>query len=415
LQTVNQTDQIADINPGIGPEVGNFDTGNGFGQRVFWVAKVPDSDLTVNLAAGTAELRVTGLPEYNYKNFADSDSSDWQYDYNAVTHPHGFYNATLDFDIKWKGPVTEKDEVKDPANGFAGTFYQDDAIVSWSAHRDLPVSDPNYFAFTGDPSDSANSNSVAPGSAFNQLATEQNGVFFPSGSSLKSDAANPSLMDLVVQGSSTGGVDIRVMAVHDGRDIRVTIHGAGQDYRGDFPAAAISRLIVQGGPGNNEIAVADSVKVPALLMGSFGNDEIEGGGGRTIIIGGLGSDHLEAGSGGAILIGGTTDFDHTGDLAAPNLAALDAILTEWARTDESYQQRVDHISGATSGGLNGSDFLNASTVHDTVHDDGAGNVLEGGAGPDWFFANLDGIGNNGIMDLVHGRKPGEILTSILFG
>jgi hypothetical protein len=246
-------------------------------------------------------------------------------------------------------------------HAFAGTFYQNDAIVSWSAHRDLPVSDPNYFAFTGDPSDSANSNSVAPGSAFNQLATEQNGVFFPSGASLQSDAANPNLTDLVVQGSSTGGVDIQVKAVNDGREIRVTIHGAGQNYRGDFPAAAISRLTVQGGPGNTEIEVADSVKVPALLMGSFGNDEIEGGGGRTIIIGSLGSDHLEAGSGGAILIDGTTDFDHTGDLAAPNLAALDAILTEWARTDESYQQRVDHISGATSGGLNGSNFLNAST------------------------------------------------------
>jgi hypothetical protein len=55
--------QLHDINPGMGPKVGNFDTGNGYGTRVFWVAQVPDSDLTVNLAAGTAELKVTGLPE----------------------------------------------------------------------------------------------------------------------------------------------------------------------------------------------------------------------------------------------------------------------------------------------------------------------------------------------------------------
>jgi hypothetical protein len=101
----NLTAQIHDINPGMGPRVGSFDTGNGFGRRVFWVAKVPDSDLTVNPANGAAELHVTGLPEYDYDNFLDSDSTDWQYD-RSTTHPHGFYNATLDFDIRWNGPVT---------------------------------------------------------------------------------------------------------------------------------------------------------------------------------------------------------------------------------------------------------------------------------------------------------------------
>src|SRR5258708_7633117 len=39
------------------------------------------------------------------------------------------------------------------------------------------------------------------------------------------------------------------------------------------------------------------------------------------------------------------------------------------------------------------DYLNATTVHD----DGAGNDRESGDGLDWFFANLDGVGNNGVM------------------
>jgi hypothetical protein len=76
--------QIHDINPGIGPKVGKFDTGNGYGTRVFWVAQVPDSDLTVNLATGSAELNVTSLPEYDYNGFLDSDSTDWQYDQSGV-------------------------------------------------------------------------------------------------------------------------------------------------------------------------------------------------------------------------------------------------------------------------------------------------------------------------------------------
>ena len=121
MLTGDTSAQIDDINPGFGPKVSDFDTGNGYGTRVFWVAEVPNSDLTVDPAAGTAELKVTDLAEYDYNNFPDSDSTDWQYDQSAA-HPHGFYNATVSFDIKWNGPVTETDQVKDTANGFAGTF-----------------------------------------------------------------------------------------------------------------------------------------------------------------------------------------------------------------------------------------------------------------------------------------------------
>jgi hypothetical protein len=31
---------------------------------------------------------------------------------------------------------------------------------------------------------------------------------------------------------------------------------------------------------------------------------------------------------------------------------------------------------------------------------------------DWFFANLDGVGNDGVKDEIHGLKPGEIVTRI---
>jgi hypothetical protein len=266
--------QIHDINPGMGPKVGNFDTGNGYGTRVFWVAQVPDSDLTVNLAAGTAELKVTGLPEYDYNGFLDSDSTDWHFDQSAA-HPHGFFNATLNFDMTWNGPVTETDHVTDAANGFAGTFYQNEATVSWHMDSDRPAGG-GHFTFTGDPSNSANSNLIVPGTAFLQLASEQNGVFFPSGASLQPDPVNHALTDLVVNGSSTGGVQIQLTSVHNGQDVRVQITGAGQSYQADFPAAAISHLIVNSGSGGNDIAIANDVRQPALLLGSFGNDHIKG-------------------------------------------------------------------------------------------------------------------------------------------
>jgi hypothetical protein len=400
------TNQVNDINPGFGPAVNHKDSGNGFGTRVFWVAAIPDTDVKVDLAAGTAELHVHNLVEYDYNNFADSDQSDWRYPQSAA-HPHGFFNASVSFDIVWNGPVTQRDAVTDTANGFSGIFSQEDATLTWSATSTRPVGG-SHFTFTSNPGNIATSNNLlGPGAAFVQLASERNGIFFPSAAALQADPVNPALMDLVVNGSSTGGVDIQVRSVHKGRDIRVEIDGNEQSYEHDFAAADIARIIVNSGPGDNHIDVADNVQIPAVLMGSYGNDHIEGGGGPTIIVGGAGSDRLESGQGSSILIAGTTDFDRME-------AALIALLSEWSRSDESYLQRVANLSNSTEngvspqGGQNGSNFLNASTVRD----DGAGNVLEGGPGLDWYFANLDGIDNNGVKDSVQDRKPDEILTRI---
>jgi hypothetical protein len=316
----------------------------------------------------------------------------------------------VSFDVVWNGPVTNRMDVKDATAGFTGTFSQDYATVTWSASSTRPAGNGN-FTFTSNPGNFATSQAFAPGNYLVQLASERNASAL-----YENDPANPSLTDLVVGGTADGGDHIQVSSKNAGKTIRVQIDSQDLTYRGDFPAAGINRLIVYGAPGDNHIEVARDVSLPALLMGSGGNDLIQAGGGSTVIvggggddhliggtasnilIGGAGSDHLEGTAGSSILIGGTTSFDS-------NVPALIALMTEWSRSDESYLQRVANLSNST---VNGSDFLDASTVHD----DGAGNLLEGGAGLDWFFANLDGMGNNGVLDRVTGRKPGEILTTI---
>src|SRR5205807_1100027 len=105
------------------------------------------------------------------------------------------------------------------------------------------------------------------------------------------------------------------------------------------------------------------------------------------------TDTLRAGSGGDILIGGTTTYDG-------NAAALVAVLAEWGRTDIDYVTRIAHLAGSTSGGLNGSSLLNASTVQGN---DLADN-LYGGAGMDWFFA--------GMTDVLFNTTTGEVVTPI---
>jgi Ca2+-binding RTX toxin-like protein len=122
--------------------------------------------------------------------------------------------------------------------------------------------------------------------------------------------------------------------------------------------------VLNGGAGGNDV-----------LVGGAGNDNLTGSAGRNILIGGLGADVLTGGGGEDILIGGTTNHDATA-------AALTSLMAEWKRTDLGYQQRIDHLIGATAGGLNGSKYLKSTTVKD----DGTADTLTGLEAQDWFWA-----------------------------
>ena len=151
-------------------------------------------------------------------------------------------------------------------------------------------------------------------------------------------------------------------------------------------------LLIFAGNGTDTLNVSGSI-ANNVLVGGSGSENLYGGLGRDILIGGPGPTTLHAGNGGDILIGGTTDFDN-------NAAALAAVLAEWGRTDIDYATRVAHLNGSMSGGLNGSVFLNPSTVHA----DGMVNDLYGGTGQDWFFA--------GMLDVLLIKRPGDTITQI---
>jgi ELWxxDGT repeat protein len=162
-----------------------------------------------------------------------------------------------------------------------------------------------------------------------------------------------------------------------------------------------------GGTGSNTLD-ASGLSVSSVLIGGPGNDTLYGGSGRNLLIGGPGADTLYAGSAGDILIGGTTSYDAN---TAADQTALAFIMLEWDSTD-SYSTRVSRLSGSGrkgSAGLNGSYFLNSSTVFD----DGAADQLHGyaqaaGAALDWFFAHH--AKRNG--DQVYNQVSGEVVTKL---
>jgi uncharacterized delta-60 repeat protein len=225
--------------------------------------------------------------------------------------------------------------------------------------------------------------------------------------------------DLVV-GGTTGNDTIVLKPADTAGNILVTVNGA---QLGSFHPTGRILIYAQAGDDNVQLQSAKigratvSITVPAFIFGGDGNDTINavgssannvlvggsgadtltGGSGRNILIGGGGADVLHGGSGGDILIGGMTDYD-------TNLADLALLISEWGRTDLSYQQRIDHLLGSASGGRNGSTYLNAQTVHD----DGAVDQLFGQGGSDWFFARTSGS----LQDSVNDRRHGEVVTPI---
>lgn len=221
-----------------------------------------------------------------------------------------------------------------------------------------------------------------------QAAALEGGTLVVGGNNILLQAADANGGIAVTVGGASQGVfdptdEIVIYGLSGGDNIQ--LQGAGHGHHALSIAVG---AVIFGGDGNDTIDARGS-SANDVLVGGAGDDLLYGGSGRNLLIGGGGSDTLYGGGGDDILIGGGTVYD-------ANLAALNAIMAEWGRTDLSYQQREADLSGAASGGLNGSYVLNGSTVYD----DGVVDVLAGGHGHNWYFA---GIGDQQVSG-PHDRK-----------
>jgi hypothetical protein len=85
-----------------------------------------------------------------------------------------------------------------------------------------------------------------------------------------------------------------------------------------------------------------------------------------------------------------------------NLTALDAVLSEWTRTEQTYSQRIDHL--LNGGGRNGPVVLKTATVQD----DSGGDRLSGSAARDWFFGKQSAPAADVLLD----RPLDEVLVDL---
>jgi hypothetical protein len=204
-----------------------------------------------------------------------------------------------------------------------------------------------------------------------------------------------------------GGTNADTFVFHPGATIAGLINGNAGVNALDY-SAFTSGVVVNLGlsttvgwgtmTGTGNIANIQNVTGGAgndILVGDANANVLNGGGGRNVLIGGRGADSLIGGSDDDLLVAGYTSYDL-------NAAALQAILAEWQRTDESYATRVANLrSGVGAGSYHL--VLNTSTTAGTVFDDGAADVLTGNAGTDWFWASLP-------QDSITDRAAGELVN-----
>jgi hypothetical protein len=194
----------------------------------------------------------------------------------------------------------------------------------------------------------------------------------------------------VFQFSNAGSLSGQIVGSGSGNDW--LDYGAVSSYvTVDLPSGAASAVAggisnirnVRAGSGGSTLTGDAQGNI---LVGGDGNDTLTAGSGQSILIGGKGADVLTGGPADDILIAGYTDYDS-------NFAALQSIYDEWS-TPAPYATRIQNLQ--IGGGKNGNNVL---VWGQTVHDDAAPDVLTGGPGTDWFFANL----TSGVLDTITDR------------
>ncbi len=215
---------------------------------------------------------------------------------------------------------------------------------------------------------------------------------------LQVDRLNPDASVLMVGG--TGADDeIRFAPGSNAGEVEVVLNGV---THGPFSITTADRLEAYGLAGNDDIVADGSLGNSAWFFGGSGNDRLKGGAGHDVLSGGTGDDLLVGGQGRDFLLAGEGADRIVGNADDDILIAgflnfsdeqrsIAAIMSEWTRTDRSYEQRIENISGVESGSTyssrtNGSHFLK---YQETVLDDTDEDVLTGSAGEDWFFFNSD--------------------------
>ncbi|HEX8521096.1 MAG TPA: calcium-binding protein [Tepidisphaeraceae bacterium] len=194
----------------------------------------------------------------------------------------------------------------------------------------------------------------------------------------------------------TGGADTINLA-RNGESVSVAFNGATQT----FPAAKVKRILVDGLAGNDVLAIAESMKVTATLLGGEGNDKITDGAGWSTLRGGTGDDTLNGGTGGDLLVGG--DGKDVADYSIRSEKLF--INVGYGGDDDGAKHERDDVRDDVEivWGGSGDDRINGSWGGNTFVGNGGNDTLCGNSGNDSLLGGegddyLDGGDQNDTLE-----------------
>jgi hypothetical protein len=136
---------------------------------VFWMVRVDDDAVEVDLDEGRASLRVNGLRVFddhdiiNSLTFGMGLPAGTSLGFPAIP-PVSTARATVSFDVEWNGTL-ETAEIHNAAQHFEGSFLSTAATIRWS------VEQPGFRFQSEEP--------PVPGrNLVSVLGREKNGIFF---------------------------------------------------------------------------------------------------------------------------------------------------------------------------------------------------------------------------------------------
>ena len=160
------------------------------------------------------------------------------------------------------------------------------------------------------------------------------------------------------------------------------VYGTLQDVAPGQPRrAAVTRIVANGGNGNDVIEIDPGVLDPAELRGGNGDDIIIAGGGAAFIQGGAGRDVLKGSSADDRIYGFSESGN--GDDGAPD------DIQGRGGNDQLY-------------GQGGADQLDGGEGNDSLYGGAGKDNMFGGAGDDSLYGGLD-------MDLLYGEQGNDLL------
>jgi Ca2+-binding RTX toxin-like protein len=358
--------------------------------------------------------RFPGAGEYtltpNGVGFRYQEGSDFSYEFTVTHSGLPARSVTLSagrrddvFQLSGGGTIINDAEGNDTYRVLATSFFgtiNDTGGVDWL--HGLPTA--TTFNITGAYSGNLNGWTV-PFSGIEHLAGGSGNdrfVFSPAGY-VSSISAGAGVDTLDYSAFQTGvNVNLLELALRTGTGLAGVAYGVENVTAGRGTDISLNNLL----RGNGGDDVLEGRGGDDVLIGGDGDDDLYGDDvlythrtGRDILIGGRGADELFGGPDDDLLIAGYTSHD-------ANEAQLARLMSQWRRTDQTYQQRIDHLRNGT-GYASG-----ARLASDTVFSDLDEDWLQGDAGTDWYWADppkwryVDGYYTR-VLDTIYSQESGE--------